>query len=98
MLSSLLSSIKLAPAHEVYVCLVAVRNAYGMSSHHKLVPALNFLTWALAFSPAKQPCLILCLTLYAPKIPFKTHNRDLPDFRPRPPQTRAAPFKRLYLK
>jgi hypothetical protein len=87
MLFPLLSTVKLAPARELHVYLV-INKTYGMSSDHKLVPTLNFLTCALAFNPAKQSQFTLYPWLYKPKFRFKPHSRTLPNFGPRPPQTR----------
>ena len=98
MLPPLLSFVKLAPARELHVCLVANNNAYRASSDHKLALILKLLACALAFNPAKSSHSTLHPCLHRPEIPFKTHNRALPNFRPRPPQTRAPSFKRFYQK
>jgi hypothetical protein len=93
MLIPLLSFIKLAPARELHVCLVADSNAYGASSDHKLTPILSFSSRALAFHPTKRTLSTLHPRLHSPKIPFKTHNRALPIFRPRPPQNGIVPAR-----
>jgi hypothetical protein len=79
MLSPLPSLIQLAPARELHVCPVADNNAYGASPSRKLTPIAGIPNLCVCFQPSKMIASALPACLHKPEIPFKTHNRTLPN-------------------